>query len=72
MARDCPEALLPGPLGGEDERKGDKKHGVTATGLGLGQTSTPQHPSQVLCGSSLPSQGRKPFPGPQELRQKPR
>lgn len=67
MARDCPDALLPGPLGGEDEQKGDKKGGVTATALGLGQTSTPQHLSQVLCGSSLPSQSYKPFPGPQQL-----
>lgn len=34
MARDCPEALLPGPSGGEDKQKGDKKGGVTATDWG--------------------------------------
>lgn len=67
MARDCPEALLPGPSGGEGEQKGKKKGGVTATGLGLGQTSTPGHLSQVLCSSSLRSRGYKPFPGPQGL-----
>lgn len=67
MARDCPDALFPGPSGGEDEQQGDKKGSVTVTGLGLGQTSTPQRLSQVLCGSSLPSQTYKPFPSPQEL-----
>lgn len=71
MARDCPDALLPGPSGGESEQKGDKKGSITATGLGLGQTSTPQHLSQALRGSSLPSQSYKPFPGPQKLWQKP-
>lgn len=62
MARDCPDTLLPGPLGGEDEQKGDEKSGVTATGLGLGQPAPHSTCHKCPVVPVVPAKSINPFP----------